>query len=66
MACPSQSKLFLSFQSVHSDVVYNQALLDRIIICRSHKSNEPTFFQFIYELQASYMITGNTYYTVGD
>ena len=43
-------KMFLSFRSVHSDVVYNQALLDRIIICRSQKWNEPTFFQFIYEL----------------
>ena len=52
VACPSQSKLFLRFRSVHSDVVqvYNQPLLDTIIICRSHKPNEPTFFQFIYEL----------------
>ena len=44
VACPSQSKLFLSFQSVHSDMVYDQALLDRISICSSHKSKELMFF----------------------
>ena len=51
VSCPSQFNLFLRFRSVHSDMVYNEALLDRIIICSSHKSKELMFFfQLIYEL----------------
>ena len=57
-------KMFLSFRSVHSDVVYNQALLDRIIIYRSHKSNEPPFFKFIYKLGLLRNYT--KYLSVGD
>ena len=30
VSCPSQFNLFLRFRSVHSDMVYNEALLDRI------------------------------------
>ena len=62
MACPSQSKLFLSFRSVNSDVVYTvikHCLTGSLFACLINRTN--LRFSSSNMSWASYAITRNTY-----